>query len=104
MNISADTVKLKSHVSLLYEEKRLTKQLQELCHNCYLEAQTNLVGDSTVFWKQQQFFEKQLSNIEQRIVILEKTIEKFERYATSTEEQLNESAQQLKSASEDTDL
>ena len=100
MNIGVDTVKLKSHIDLLYEERQLADQLQELCRRYYVEARTSQFGDANIYFEQQQFFEKQLRNIDQRIVVLEEAIRKIERYAVLTEEQLNAGMHRLKLTSE----
>ena len=104
MNINIDIVKLKSHIGLLYEEKCLAEQLRELSCNCYFEDIVTLDCHETIFKEQQHFFEIQLKNVEQRIILLEKIIEKVELYVASTEEQLKESARHLKLVIEDMDL
>ena len=95
MLISIDFVRLQAHLSVLQEEKAAALRLNEMLS---MPDAVVFFPDLSLLSTQQKSIEEELSYIQQRIHILESTIDTFRKLSLRMDEDLQNSLSILRNA------
>lgn len=89
MVVYADIKRIEDHLSILYEELKEIQILEECLNNWYRRTQDDMVKDTAMILKQLNYAHKQEESIRSRILLLEKTVDRFLTLCGDTKDKLN---------------
>ena len=95
MVVSVDIEKLKNHLAIVHEERRVAETLGERLKNLSKQASVNCLIDVDFIEQQRYMIQHEFECIQRRITLLELMIEEFSELKQSMANTLEEAMEQL---------